>query len=242
MNGKYKKVKKILWLFDVCCVFAGIVFLFQIAMQEAELEGLKIILELEEENKDLQKEKSELLADIKDYFKEAEEIREKICDAKEEYAKLEKNYNLRHYIDTTAAELDKENGGTDYIERYFRVEKKELQAIINKSDIGGELEPDFTVGEEFGLLLPIGEQIWLRYDDTNNLPIGLLVQNPASDISYKDVRIGMKLDFDILGKRETVQLGFGQVRYALYEDDKFYYYYVEIEEFPRGTILYITQK
>ena len=52
----------------------------------------------------------------------------------------------------------------------------------------------------------------------------------------------MKLDFDILGKRETVQLGFGQVRYALYEDDKFYYYYVEIEEFPSGTILYVTQK
>lgn len=250
MNSKCKYFKMALLIGDFSCVLLGIVFLCQIMVQKAELEALssaeettsKIILELEEENRSLHKESTKLLTDIEYYLKEEEMICEKIHDVEDEYAELEKKYNLKLYIDVTASGLDKENGNTNYLAKYFRIEKEELQAIINESDISEELKADFPVGEEFGLLLPIGEQVWVRYDDIDNLPIGLVIQNPTMDVGYKDIRSGMKLDYEIdSSNAETKQFNFGQVRYVLYEDND-YYYYVEIDNFIYGTILYIAQK
>ena len=35
---------------------------------------------------------------------------------------------------------------------------------------------------------------------------------------------------------------FGTVSYVLFEDEAFYYYYVELEAFSQETILYVTKK
>lgn len=243
MNCIHKFVKRIIFLCDVCCILAGAVFGIQMIVQRAELKAIanerkaasEIICTLEEEN-------AGLISDVEAYFQEDKVIRAKIHDAEEDYAILEKDYNMRQYIDATAAALDRENGSTDYLERYFRVEKEELQAIINKSGIADALKPGFTVGKEFGSLLPVGEQVWLRYDNDDNLPIGLVVQNTALDIGYQDLKVGRTLDFDIPGERKKVQYDFGTVSYVLFEDEAFYYYYVELEAFSQETILYVTKK
>lgn len=247
MNSKHKYLKRALLVCDIICVLLGIVFCDHIIMQKAELEELSSLEEatskLEDENRNLYNKSYKLLTDIEYYIKEEEKIREQIQNVDKEYSELEKKYNLKLYIDATAAGLNKENESTDYLEKYFRIEKEKLQVIINESDVSEELKADFPTGEESGLLLPVGEQVWVRYGDTDNLPIGLVIQNPTLDIGYKDIRAGMKLGYEIDSSNSKMeQFDFGSVRYVLYEDDKFYYYYVEIEDFTQGAILYIAQK
>lgn len=179
--------------------------------------------------------KGDVAAVVMDYVLEAE------------YTKQQKAYDTKIYLDEIVAQLDRENGTKIGIERYFKIEKKELEEILEKTDCADRLEAEFPDASYWGDLLPVGDKIWVQYDTgrpQNTLPAGLVIENPLVSLGYKDARAGMYL-FDIQkmypdSQVEEARSEWRDIRYLRYKDDAFVYYYVAISEYGDAAILYIT--
>jgi hypothetical protein len=157
------------------------------------------------------------------------------------------NYKKGVYLDSIAAELDHEIGSKAYISRYFQVQKEELQSILDASNLSAGLDAVFPGAEAWGELLPVGDKIWLRYSVDSfpdDFPEGVVIQNPALPVGYREIRSGMYL-FDIEEKYPDSKVEWyssegENFRYLRYEDDVYSYYYIAIPAYGDSTITYIT--
>ena len=260
MKTSYLNIRTALFICDIVCIIASIIFIHQIEMQknaDSESEMLDVIENLTEENTALREKmaegavllekESQVVYDMQYYLLKSSEIKEKILEAESGYEELETCYQIRMYIDSIAAQVDATNGSSSYIDRYFRIEKGELEAIVNDYTIEEEFESFPIAIEESETLLPIGEKIWLRYGagDADELPLGLFVQNPTVDIGYQNIRAGMTL-YDIKRELSVDERIFNfdgtSNYYVYYEDASYGYYYISVDGRENPTILYIEPK
>ena len=222
MNKRHTYIKKGITAIDICCILMSLIFLFQIKEQEKE-------------EKDI--------ADINRFLQDSEEIQMAVDEAKIAYNEAENRYKIRLYIDALETTFDKSVMSHNYIDKYFMVEKQELQEIITKVKVEERFAQPFDRGGEWDGLLPIGDGIWVRYEENAELPCGLMVQNPLIDIGYKDAKAGMSI-MDIKGlfpsiKEERKDMEWGSVYYLNFEDEDYSYYFFEISRGGESTILYI---
>lgn len=247
-------IKIFLLTCDIVCIILGIGFFNQIrAIKEQqnklfEAEMTAAVESLMEENTALSEREKVITSDIQDFILKHKELEEEINEAKSWYEATEIVYQIRQYIDSISAQIDTDYGSSEYIDRYFRVEKDELRVIVDDYDVGEETESLPIVVQASDTWLPIGEKIWLRYGDgsRDSLPIGLLVQNTSVNIGYQNVRAGMFLS-NIKSSLPSAEVEFadydwGKLYYLLYEDDSYRYYYISIDSRDNPTILYIEPK
>lgn len=244
-------IKICLFICDIVCIILGIVFLSQIMTRQNELlesEMTDKIESLMEENTVLSEREKAITSDIQDFILKHKELEEEINEAKSWYEATEIVYKIRQYIDSVSAQIDTDYRSSEYIDRYLRVKKDELRVILDDYEIGEGTEYFPIAIQEPDILLPIGEKMWLRYEDgsEDSLPVGLLVQNPTIDIGYQNVRAGMFLG-NIKSSLPTTEVecgdyGWGKLYYLLYEDDRYRYYYISIDSRDNPTILYIEPK
>ena len=222
MNKRHTYIKKGIAAIDICCILMSLIFLFQIKEQEKE-------------EKDI--------ADINRFLQDSDEIQMAVDEAKIAYDEAENRYKIRLYIDALETTFDKSVMSHNYIDKYFMVERQELQEIITKVEVEERFMQPFDRGGEWDGLLPIGDGIWVRYEENAELPCGLMVQNPLVDIGYKDAKAGMSI-MDIKGlfpgiKEERKDMEWGTVYYLNFEDEDYSYYFFEISRGGESTILYI---
>ena len=260
MKNKLFYIKKCLFVCGIVCVVLDFIFLYQIITQKSELleyyqnmarqngllesEMTATIESLTEENAVLSESEKEITSDIQEFLLKSQELEEEMSEAESWYEATETVYHIRQYIDSLSAQIYAENGSREYIDRYFRVEKGELQAIVNDYDIDEEIEAFPITLSESEILLPIGEKVWLRYEagNGNNLPLGLFIQNPTLDIGYGDARAGMhmwEIKGSIMQELECVSLEWGDIYYRRYEDDSYRYYYLSVNGRDNPAILYM---
>lgn len=246
MKNRYLYIRTAVFVCDIICIIASFILCCQMRRQkdaDLETEMTAAIESLKEENNALRENMKENI----DFLLQMNEIEEKMKEAESEYEALETSYQIRMYIDSIAAQLGAEKGSSNYLDRYFRIEKGELEAIIN--DYSGEKKCEsFPMAiEESELFLPIGEKMWIRYgaESADKIPVGLVIQNPTVDIGYRNARAGMTL-YDIKrelsGEERTYTLD-GTINYYLhYEDGVYDYYYISVDGRDYPTILYIEPK
>ncbi len=235
-------IKICLCVCDICCVVLGCIFMYQIIMQKAQFEKKsQINLILQQESKILY-DTGNIFAQVKNYKREYEEINQAIKDKEKQYQEMEIFYNKKLYLDSIVNQMDKINGNTFYIDRYFEIEKEELLKILSQKDNNVELDGTLNDSGEYGLLLPIGNKIWLRYEEDDNLPIGIVILNSEIDVGSPNVKLGMSLSDmkEMISdyKEGTVILENSNIYYILCQDSKYMYYYAAIES-DCATILYI---
>ncbi|MDE5599028.1 MAG: hypothetical protein K2J04_14520, partial [Lachnospiraceae bacterium] len=260
MKNKLFYIKKCLFICGIVCVVLDFIFLYQIITQKnklleyyqsttrknelSESEMTATIESLTEENAALSEREEKITSEVQEFLLRSQELEEEMSEAESWYEASEIVYHIRQYIDSLSAQIYAENGSSEYIDRYFRVEKGELQAIVNDYDIGEEIEAFPITLSESEILLPIGEKVWLRYEEGNgnNLPLGLFIQNPTVDIGYGDARAGMHM-WDIKGsimpELKCVSLDWGDIYYLQYEDDSYRYYYLSVGDRDNPAILYM---
>lgn len=261
MNIYYKSIKRSLMLVSIVCIVLSAVFVIQIQMQKEEIqrieqtqiqwaeEAARATAELEEKNRIRLEEANGMAADAHSFVQEYKRNRQDIESVEAEYTEQKIAYDKKIYLDEILAELDRENETNVLIERYFRIEKEELEEILGEKDISEKLDAEFPDADYWGDLLPVGDRIWVKYDidhPQNILPIGLVVENSLLEIGYQDARAGMYL-FDIQEmypntEVENVELEWGRIRYLRYEDNEFLYYYIALSDYGDATILYITPR
>ena len=258
MKNKLFYIKKCLTICGIVCVVLDFIFLYQIIKQKSELleyyqnmarqnglsesEMTATIESLTEENAALSEREEEITSDVQEFLLRSQELEEEMSEAESWYEASETVYHIRQYIDSLSAQVYAENGSSEYIDRYFRVEKGELQAIVNDYDIDEEIKAFPITISESEILLPIGEKVWLRYENGNNLPLGLFIQNPTLDIGYGDARAGMsmwEITGSIMPELECVSLEWGDIYYRQYEDDSYRYYYLSVGGRDNPAILYM---
>ena len=253
MKNKLFYIKKCLFVCGIVCVVLDFIFLYQIITRKNEL--LEYYQSIARENgllesemtatiESLTEENAVLYSDVQEFLLKSQELEEEMSEAESWYEAAEIVYHIRQYIDSLSAQIYAENGSSEYIDRYFRVEKSELQAIVSDYDIEGEIETFPVTLPESEILLPIGEKVWLRYEagNGNNLPLGLFIQNPTLDIGYGDARAGMhmwEIKGSIVPELECVSLDWGEIYYRRYEDDSYRYYYLSVGGRDNPAILYI---
>ncbi|MCM1091207.1 MAG: hypothetical protein NC092_02205 [Butyrivibrio sp.] len=192
-------------------------------------------------------------AAVSDFLSAYEENQEQAAETEEIYEILEVVYGFKMYVDDTAAEIYRDGSELQlavnpYIERYFMVSEGELQ-----DKLGEDTFPALAGAEDYGVFLPVGEDIWLRYeqDDGNAMPIGIVVENPQINIGYGAAKVGMTIhDIEkILGEasqveRMKVEIGEEKASYLCFDDGRYFYYYISTDgaEWLQPTILYITRK
>lgn len=236
-------IKIWLCICDICCVVFGCIFMYQIVTQKAEYEKKTQINDILKQESKILYDMGNIFVQVKNYKREYEEINQAIKDMDKQYQEMEMFYNKKLYLDSIVNQMDRINGNTLYIDRYFEIEKEELLKILSQKDNNVELDGTLSDCEEYGLLLPIGNKIWIRYKDDDNLPIGIVILNSIIDVGYPNVKLGMSLS-DIKEmisdyKEGTVILKNSNIYYILCQDSKYIYYYVAIEN-NCSTILYIT--
>ncbi|MCM1232910.1 MAG: hypothetical protein NC489_22520 [Ruminococcus flavefaciens] len=246
MKNRYFYVKICLFICDIVCIALSIVFFFQIMTQQRGLSETEMTVAIEnlmEENTTLQERGTEMISDIQKFTLNAKELDEKIREAESRYEEVKSYYQIKLYIDSVQAQIDVENGSSEYIDRYFRIEKEELCAIVDSYDIGRPI-----IEGEAGMRIFVGEEMWLRYGTEvgDNLPIGLIIQNPTVDIGYQNARAGMLLkDLERIlpdAEEKFLSLEYAGIYYLQYEDDSYSYYYMAIDSRDYPTILYIEPK
>ena len=167
MKNKLFYIKKCLTVCGIVCVVLDFIFLYQIITQKNEL--LEYYQNMARQNG---LSESEITSDVQEFLLKSQELEKEMSEAESWYEALETVYRIRQYIDSLSAQIYAENGSSEYIDRYFRVEKGELQAIVNDYDIAEEIETFPITLAESEILLPIGEKVWLRYENGNNFPLG----------------------------------------------------------------------
>lgn len=264
MNNYYKYVKRSCIAVCILCVLLGIIFTVQIQMQKEEMqrieqvktqqaqlieEAVKAVTSLQEANRRLSEETVHMAEDMQNFVQAYEANRQEIERVETEYTKQKKAYDTKIYLNEIVAQLDRENGTKTGIERYFKIEKRELEEILEQTDCSESLTARFPDASYWGDLLPAGDKIWVQYDtdySQNMLPVDLVIENPLVDLGYKDARAGMYL-FDIQemypeSEAEEARLEWRYIRYLRYKDDAFVYYYVAVSEYGDAAILYITPR
>ena len=229
------------WLLPVCIA----VIVCTACGKEVNEKTAATIDSLIKENTILSEREKTIISDIQDFILKHKELEDKINEAKSWYEATEIVYKIRQYIDSVSAQIDTDYGSSEYIDRYFRVEKDELHVILDDYEIEEVTESFLITIKEPEILLPIGDKMWLRYGDESGdgLPIGLLVQNPTVDIGYQNARAGMFLS-DIKSSFSTAEIecadcDWGKLYYLLYEDDSYRYYFISIDSRDNPAILYI---
>ncbi len=267
MNSYYKNIKRCCILICILCILSGIILTVQIQMQKEEIqrieqvktqqaqqaqlaeEAVKSVTSLQEANRRLSEETVHMAEDMQNFVQAYEKNRQEIERVEAEYTKQKKAYDTKIYLNEIVAQLDRENGTKTGIERYFKIEKSELEEILEQTDCSESLTARFPDASYWGVLLPAGDKIWVQYDtdySQNMLPVGLVIENPLVDLGYKDARAGMYL-FDIQemypeSEAEEARLEWRYIRYLRYKDDAFVYYYVAVSEYGDAVILYITPR
>lgn len=178
------------------------------------------------------------------FFDEYSRIQEKIREAEEEYEETEKTYLKKKYLESATAEAAGESGDGSYIKRYFKINRDELQEIADRisSKKEGQSASGFSVEGDLGVFLYAGDRMWLRYEDDDARPSGLVVCNPASDIGFHEARAGMTINDmkSLFSGYEEKTIDFeGKTMYCLIlKDDDFLYYYVADSK-DGSSIIYI---
>lgn len=259
-----KHIKLCIIGLDICCLVMSIVLLVQTAVQRNQLqmmqqmkEQVKLtreeasddLLQWEEKNRALTGTADQIVEDVQDFLREYDELRKEVSDTRQMSIQWQKVYDKRLYLDDLALEVDKEEQRQDYIERYFNLDKKKLQDVLDDTFWEDELGAKFDNMDKWGELLPVGEGIWNRYevDSTrDSLPLGIVVQNPLIDFGYREARAGMNLlaiEDDYPEARELdKELADGNFRGLRFEDERYVYYYVTVGHDTNCTILYVTHR
>lgn len=244
MKNKFCCIKIYLLICDIICIILSVLFFCQIRAQKNVFLQIKVMPgeSLTKKNNNFV-ELEETAFDIQDFFVKSKELEEELNEAEGRYDDMETVYQIRQYIDSISAQICTESRSSEYIDRYFRLEKGKLQEIVNDYNIVAESELFPAMIQESEMILPVGEQMWLRYEagTDNGLPFGLLIQNPIVDIGYQNARAGMSLS-DIKRSYPTGEkyssLDWGDICYLLYEDDSYQYYYISVNR-NNSAILYI---
>lgn len=253
MNNRYKYVKIGLSICIACSILLCIAFFRLNSMRIAESEEvtgqeeeIEEIINSQEKEKALPSDRPDsMMTEISDSLQDYERTLNDISEAEKKYDNLLKRYNIKLYVDSAAVSPKMDGAGKAYVERYFRIEKDELQEIIGEVT---ELDAGLPGQDDFGTLLPVGDKIWVRYGEADDYPIGLVVQNPLIDIGYMDARVGRAETLNDIQRRyayselEFIQYDWGYVHYLRYEDADFVYYYADTSVFQEPTILYVEPK
>ncbi len=264
MSKLFKYIKIIIIFADVFCI----VMSFRLLTRAEQRNMVSQEREECDENGSTP-ELSESLAETETVLPELlsayEETRKQIAEAEEIYEALENVYGFKAYVDDTAAELYRDSSKTPdsvnpYIERYFMVGEGEL-----REKLGNDTFPSLAGAEDYGVFLPVGEGIWLRYEqddgnagenadvpvDGNVVPIGIVITNPQINIGYGDAKVGMTIhDIEKILKegsqveRREVKVGEESASYLCFEDERYAYYYLSTDgaEWLQPTTLYITRR
>lgn len=218
-----------------CCVVCGLVLLAQIQEQKRQMQTLQHL-----------KTEMEWLLMRSETESAKEESGQAVKELEERISALRLAYDKGTYLESIAEKTDRENRAASCIERYFKIEKGELEKILGEAEAADKLKTDFPDAGHWGYLLAAGEKIWVQYEadaPQNALPVGLVIENPQLDMGYKDARAGMYL-FDIEdsypgSEVEEAELDWGVTRYLRYTDEAFVYYYVAVDEMGDAVITYI---
>lgn len=247
MKNKCLYIKKCIFVCDIVCSLLSFLLFYQIMEQKDALLESKMKAAVEsfmEENTVLLEWKKEITFDIQEFLLKSKELEEEISEAESRYEEVEKNYQIRQYIDSAAMEIGADYGSSVYIDKYFQIEKEELYAIVNSHNIGGCL----INMQESDMEIFVGEGMWLRYGVgiEDNLPLGLIIRNPTVNIGYRNARAGMLLrdlenEFPVV-EEKFIHLGYAGIYYLQYEDNNYMYYYMAIDDRDYPTILYIEPK
>lgn len=254
MKKHYLVIKRCVLICCSCCIIFSLVFLTQIQEQKRQIQTLQNLkTEAASTVAQLRKEKAEMddeLADKRQLILTYEENGQVIKELSERIAALQSYYDKGVYLDFLAAELDQEKGSEFRIETYFKIEKRELKEILGDTELTDRLKGNLPDEYQWGCLLPVGDGIWVQYDDEDApdaLPMGVVVQNPLIAIGDQDARAGMYL-FDIQkiyqdSKVEETEIEveqhFDHISYLRYTDDEFIYYYVALDYYGDAVIVYI---
>ena len=142
MKDKYHYIKICLITCDIVCIVLGFIFFLQIMAQKNKLletEMLVMLEKLTEENTDLLEREKKITTDIQKFILDSKKLEEEIREAESKYKDLETKYQIKLYIDSVSTQINVVNGSNESIDKYFRVEKEELQAIVEQYDIGKEI-------------------------------------------------------------------------------------------------------
>ncbi|MDE7252581.1 MAG: hypothetical protein K2O32_06530 [Acetatifactor sp.] len=248
MRRFFTVMKGCIIVVDIICIILSLYFIFQIRSEHKEYmrnqtdsitvyDGQNIRLALERKNKE-------------DFVKKYADIQEQIEEAGEVYIELQKIYGIKTYMEDTGAKLYQDSDSNVYIERYFKVEQGELQ----EKDVD-KIFPPLEESEKYGNFLPVGDGIWLRYEDykEESLPIGIVITDPQVPIGYGQARAGMvfwKLkgilenESGVRGTEQKVSLEELEGQSLCVEDNDYCYYFlsIESEQWSKNVILYITKK
>lgn len=246
MSKVFKYIKILIVFADVFCI----VMSFRLLTQAEQ----RNMVSQEKEEYDENGSTSEFLSAYEDTLKQ-------IAEAEEIYEALENVYGFKAYVDDTAAKLYRDSSKTPdsvnpYIERYFMVGEGEL-----REKLGRDTFPSLAGAEDYGIFLPVGEGIWLRYEqadgnagenaDVSVVPIGIVVTNPQTNVGYGEAKVGMTIhDIEEILKegsqveRGEVEIGEESASYLCFEDERYVYYYLSTDgaEWLQPTTLYITRR
>ena len=245
MNKKKYKTMRYYFYGILGMLFLMCVLVYQVVVQSLELRNMSKEDVANTEVDVTYELANNVLETVQYYLEQDEAIQQQIDETENKYTELEIAYNKKMYLDSIVAEMDKTNGSTAYLDRYFRIEKDKLQEIVYKSDVSGELAAEFSGAQTRSDFLPVGEKIWLRYDGDNIFPEGIMIQNPLINVGYKDAKIGMTLSGiqELIPNSEIKIVNdvyyYGYVRF---EDENYFYYYIKIFEYRNSTILYVQPK
>lgn len=255
MGHKFTHIYRCSLVVNIICIVASIIFCRQITVRQKEAQAQlvsEMMIQADTDMQDFLSEYTEMqqnFVSMRDFLSKYTEIQQNLDVEKTVYDKLESDYKKELYLDSITIKLDQESESRTWIDRYFRIKKEELHKILDESEVSVKLTASFSDKEAGDELLPAGDKIWLRYREdslNDDFPAGLVIQNPAVDIGYKDARAGMYL-FDIEAestdtKVEEADTQWGYFRYLRYEDDSYTYYFVAVDAYGDCTILYIAPK
>lgn len=252
MSKGYKYINLFLAIVDVCCILMSLRLLAQVE-QRNMMSQVKEECNENELSTKLSENPARTEETVLDFLSAYEETQKQAAEAEEVYEALGIVYGFKVYVDDTAAELYRDSSelqldANPYIERYFMVSEGEL-----RDKLGEDTFPTLAGAEDYGVFLPVGEGIWLRYeqDGEGAMPIGIVVENPQINIGYGDAKVGMTIYNieKILGEgsqveRREVEVGEESASYLCFEDECYVYYYLSTDgaEWLQPTILYITRK
>ena len=193
MEHKYKYLKNIFIIADICCLILSILFCVQIMEggEQLQAEARRTETKITVENQLLSDNLVQVSASLQEFINEYEQIQQEIAAVKKQYDELEVSYKKGIYLDSIAAELDHEIGSKAYISRYFQVQKEELQSILDASNLSAGLDAVFPGAEAWGELLPVGirygfNTVWTVFQMTFRKEWSYRIRRFLSDIERSD--------------------------------------------------------
>lgn len=179
MKKHYQVIKRCVMIFCSFCIIFSLVFLAQIQEQKRQMQTLQ--------NLGTETKLDQELAYKQQLILTYEENGQAMKGLAEKISALQPYYDKGMYLDSLAVELDREKGSKSCIERYFKIEKGELEKILGETNLTDQLQAELPDVYQWGCLLPVGDRIWVQYDEDdaqNTLPTGVVIQNPLIDIGY----------------------------------------------------------